>query len=125
MDRNVKARRLEGKTAVIIGAGSIARGWGNGKAAAVLFARHGANVVCVDVNDDAARETALLIERAGGEAIACQADATSSSDIERVLAKTLQTYGRVDVRHNNVGIISVSRVVDISVSEWDTVLNIN
>lgn len=125
MNRNVTAKRLEGKTAVIIGAGSIARGWGNGKAAAVLFARHGANVVCVDVNDDAARETALVIEREGGEAIACQADATSSSDLERVLALTLETYGRLDVLNNNVGIVSVGGVVDTSESEWDRVFDIN
>jgi NAD(P)-dependent dehydrogenase (short-subunit alcohol dehydrogenase family) len=54
-------RRLEGKTALVIGAGSVGPGWGNGKAAAVLFAREGANVLCVDLNEASAEETVEII----------------------------------------------------------------
>ena len=55
------AGRLQDKVALVVGAGSIGPGWGNGKAAATLFAREGASVVCVDVNEDAANETAGII----------------------------------------------------------------
>jgi len=53
--------RLRNKIALVVGAGSVGPGWGNGKAAAVLFAREGAKVLCADVNEDAANETVELI----------------------------------------------------------------
>ena len=64
-------RRLEGKTALVIGAGSVGPGWGNGKATAVLFAREGANVLCVDVNETAAHETAEIIRSERGRPSRC------------------------------------------------------
>ena len=62
------AGRLHGKIALVVGAGSIGPGWGNGKATAVLFAREGAKVLCADVNEDAAKDTADLIAEEGGVA---------------------------------------------------------
>ena len=64
-------RRLEGKTAPVIGAGSVGPGWGNGKAAAVLFAREGANLLCVDLNEAAAKETVEIIRSEGDRPSRC------------------------------------------------------
>ena len=62
--------RLHGKTAIVFGAGSSGPGWGNGKAAAVAYAREGAAVACIDLNGDAAEETARIIAGEGGQALA-------------------------------------------------------
>src|SRR5207249_1181713 len=70
--RKRMAGRLKGKAALVMGAGSIGSGWGNGKAAAVLFAREGARVICADINSIAAEETAEIIRSEGGEAYAVQ-----------------------------------------------------
>lgn len=118
-------RRLEGKTAVVMGAGSIGPGWGNGKAIAVLYAREGANVVCVDVNLAAAEETAALIDAEGGRAVPLRADVTNLDDIAAVEHQAREVYGRVDVLNNNVGIVSTGSVVDVDEAEWDRVFAIN
>jgi NAD(P)-dependent dehydrogenase (short-subunit alcohol dehydrogenase family) len=117
--------RLTGKTALVIGAGSIGPGWGNGKATAVLFAREGAKVVCADVKLAAAQETAALIRAEGGEAIAVQVDATQEAEITGLVARTVGTYGRLDILHDNVGIASVGGVTDLTEAEWDRVFAVN
>ena len=117
--------RLAGKTALIIGAGSSGPGWGNGKAAAALFAREGAQVVCVDINADAAQETAEIITAEGGEAFALAANAARAEDVQGVVAAVLDRYGRIDVLDNNVGIVSLGGVEDLPESEWDRVFEVN
>ncbi|MYN13314.1 glucose 1-dehydrogenase [Pusillimonas sp. TS35] len=119
------AGRLEGKTAVVMGAGSAGPGWGNGKAAAVLFAREGAHVVCADRNVDAAAETARIIVGEGGHAFAVQADVTRLDDIAAVQRQAFARFGKVDILNNNVGIVSVGGVVELDESEWDRVYAIN
>jgi NAD(P)-dependent dehydrogenase (short-subunit alcohol dehydrogenase family) len=119
------AGRLAGKTALVVGAGSIGPGWGNGKAAAVLFAREGARVLCADLNEAAARETAEIIRSEGGEAEALQADASKADDVVRMVAACLDSFGRIDVLDNNVGIAEVGGVVDLSEETWDKVLAVN
>ena len=119
------AGRLAGKTAVVVGAGSIGPGWGNGKATAVLFAREGAQVFCVDINEAAARETAEIIRGEGGEAEAWQADASRSADVERAVAGCLDRFGRIDVLDNNVGIVEIGGVVELSEEAWDRVFAVN
>ena len=118
-------KRLQGKTALIVGAGSIGPGWGNGKATAALFAREGANVFCVDRNADAAAETARIINDEGGVATAFTADVARAADIEAMVAKCIDTYGRIDVLDNNVGIAEVGSVVDVAEADWDRVFAIN
>src|ERR1700685_2530577 len=86
--------RLKGKTALVVGAGSIGPGWGNGKATAVTFAREGAKVFCVDRNAAAAKETAGIIASEGGEAIAFTSDASRAADVEAMVAACLKAYGR-------------------------------
>jgi NAD(P)-dependent dehydrogenase (short-subunit alcohol dehydrogenase family) len=117
--------RLKGKTAMVVGAGSIGPGWGNGKATAVTFARQGAQVFCVDRNGKAAQETVDIISSEGGRAAAFTADAANASQVEAMVAACLKTFGRVDVLDNNVGIAEMGNVVDVSEASWDHVFNVN
>src|SRR5450631_613847 len=117
--------RLKGKTAMVVGAGSIGPGWANGKATAVTFARQGAQVFCVDRNGKAAQETVELITGEGGEASAFTADVSRASEVEAMVAACLKTYGRIDVLDNNVGIAEMGNVVEVTEAEWDRVFAVN
>ena len=117
--------RLKGKTALVVGAGSIGPGWGNGKATAVSFAREGAQVFCVDRNAAAAQETAGIITAEGGRAAAFTADAARADDVAAMVAACLKTYGRIDVLDNNVGIAETGSVVDVLEADWDRVFAVN
>ena len=119
------ADRLKGKAAVVVGAGSVGPGWGNGKATAVTFAREGARVACVDINLAAAEETAEIIRGEGGEAVALQANVTRLADIDAVVEASLAAFGRIDVLDNNVGIAEVGGVVEVDEAEWDRVFAVN
>ena len=117
--------RLEGKAALVMGAGSIGPGWGNGKAAAVLFAREGAKVYCVDINEAAAKETAEIILGEGGDAGHGSADVADAVDVAHVVSSCLDRFGRIDALHNNVGIVEVGGVVELPEEKWDHVLDVN
>src|SRR5277367_6876960 len=109
-EREKAMDRLKGKVAIVVGAGSIGPGWGNGKATAVTFAREGAQVFCVDRNGSASEETAAIITGEGGNATAFTADASRSEDVEAMVAACLKTFGRIDVLDNNVGIAETGSV---------------
>jgi NAD(P)-dependent dehydrogenase (short-subunit alcohol dehydrogenase family) len=119
------ADRLKGKVALVVGAGSVGPGWGNGKATAVAFAREGAKVCCADVNLDAAQETVGIIGQEGGEARAVRADVASANDVAAMVDACKAAYGRVDVLDYNVGIAETGGVVEVSEDAWDRVLAIN
>jgi NAD(P)-dependent dehydrogenase (short-subunit alcohol dehydrogenase family) len=119
------AKRLEGKIALVFGAGSVGPGWGNGKATAALFAREGAKVVGVDVNPAAAEETRVIIAEAGGTFHVEVADVTKSDQIRSVVERTMQRFGRIDVLHNNVGITEMGGPVELSEESWHRVMDIN
>ena len=119
------ALRLDGKVAIVVGAGSAGPGWGNGKAAAVLFAREGARVLCADVNLEAAEETVAIIKGEGGEAIAVRADVSKHGDIEGMVRACVDAYGQVDVLDYNVGLAHVGSVVELPEADWDRVMDIN
>ncbi|RDD63753.1 SDR family NAD(P)-dependent oxidoreductase [Ferruginivarius sediminum] len=119
------AGRLQDKVAIVTGAGSSGPGWGNGKAASVLFAREGARVVCVDLNESAAEETAGIIREEGHDALAIRADVANHDDVKSVVDRTVGHFGRVDVLHNNVGIVEVGGPVEASEESWDRVMNVN
>jgi NAD(P)-dependent dehydrogenase (short-subunit alcohol dehydrogenase family) len=118
-------QRLKDRTAMVVGAGSIGPGWGNGKATAVTFAREGARVFCVDRNGKAAQETVELIASEGGHATAFTADAARAADVEAMVATCLRTYGRIDVLDNNVGIAEMGSVVEVTEASWDHVFEVN
>src|ERR1700724_67373 len=117
--------RLKGKIAMVVGAGSIGPGWGNGKATAVTFAREGAAVFCVDRNPAAAEETVGIIAKEGGKASAFTADVSKAAEVEAMVAACLKAYGRIDVLDNNVGIAEMGSVVEVSEADWDRVFAVN
>src|SRR5256714_3519787 len=117
--------RLKGKIAVVVGAGSIGPGWGKGKAAAVTFAREGAQVFCVDRNSAAAEETVKIIASEGGNATAFTADVSCGAEVEAMVEACLGSYGRIDVLDNNVGIAEMGSVVEVSEADWDRVFAVN
>ena len=117
--------RLADKVALVMGAGSSGPGWGNGKATSVLFAREGAKLLCVDIEPDAAAETAAIIAGEGGRAEAQAADVSRADQVEATVARCLALYGRIDVLHNNVGILEVGGPVEASEESWDRIMAVN
>jgi len=119
------AGRLAEKVAIVTGAGSSGPGIGNGKATAFLFAREGAKVLCVDQAIERAEETVALIAAEGGIAAAGAADVTTRTGCERVVAAALDRYGRVDILHNNVGVVSFGTIREVSEEAWDRLMTLN
>src|SRR4051812_37718688 len=95
--------RLAGKIAIVTGAGCVGPGWGNGRAAAVLFAQEGAKVFAVDKSADAMTETLARAREAGGEIVAHYCDATVASDVAAMVEACRAQFGRIDILVNNVG----------------------
>ena len=99
--------RLEAKVAIIIGGGQApgeSAAIGNGRATALLFAREGAKVCCVDRSLESAQETTDMIAREGGTAIAAAAEVTDETAVETAIKSCANEWGRLDILHNNVGI---------------------
>ena len=97
--------RLEGKIAIIVGAGqSPGEGMGNGRATVLRFAREGAKVLAVDRNLASAEETAAMAKAEGGECVAFEADVTREQTLKAAVAAAEKRWGRVDILHNNVGV---------------------
>ena len=117
--------RLKDKVAIVTGAGSVGPGWGNGKATAVLFARERAKVFCVDISLAAAEETRDIIRSEKGVAEAWRADVSDSKAVRAMVDACVEKYGRIDILHNNVGILSVGGPVEQSEEEWDRVHAVN
>jgi NAD(P)-dependent dehydrogenase (short-subunit alcohol dehydrogenase family) len=117
--------RLRGKTAIVFGAGSSGPGWGNGKAAAVAYAREGGQVACVDLVQAAAEETASIIEGEGGLGIAIAADVTDIGSVESAVAQTVAAFGRIDILHNNVGVTHMGGPVELSEEQFAAALDLN
>ena len=116
--------RLRDRAALVLGAGSVAPGWGNGKAISVLFAREGASVFAVDRDEAAARETAGIIAGEGGRAAAYAADVTDSAALEGAVAACVERFGRIDVLVNNVG-GSAPGGVEMAPEVWDRQMETN
>ena len=117
--------RLKGKTALVVGAGSIGPGWGNGKATAVLFAREGAKILAADLYLEAAVETKRIIEREGGTCEAVTGNVSVAEDVAAIVDACIRAFGRIDVLHNNVGIVEVGGPVETSEESWDRVNDVN
>lgn len=108
------------KTVIITGAGS-----GIGKGTALLYAEKGANVVVADINMEAGTQTAGRILKTCGKAIFVQTDVRSESDIVRLMETALRTFGHIDILINNAGIYIFKPVYDLTVEEWDNIINTN
>ncbi|MBV8493007.1 MAG: SDR family oxidoreductase [Alphaproteobacteria bacterium] len=97
--------RLEGKIAVIVGAGqSPGEGIGNGRATVLRFAREGARILAVDRDLASAEETAALARSEGIECVAFQADVTREANLAAAMAAAVERWGGIDILHNNVGV---------------------
>ena len=116
---------LEGKVAIVTGAGARADGIGNGRAAAILLATSGVHVLCVDREFELAERTAAMIGAAGFSARAHAADVTLLADCEAMVEAALAHWGRLDVLDNNVGIGSRGSVVEEDVERWHRVMTVN
>jgi len=114
---------LEGKSAVITGAGS-----GVGRASALRFAEEGARVVCADIQLDAVKETVQMIEAAGGNAVADQCDVSQEPDVVATIALAVEQFGRLDIIFNNVGIPTPrlgALLEDHTVEDFDRLAAVN
>ena len=117
--------RVAGKRVAVIGAGSVGPGWGNGKAAAVLFAREGGTVLCVDRDEAAANATAAIIREEGGTAHVVAADLTQEGAAAAVRDRAAEAMGGLDVLHFNIGISTRGGVADTSADDWRRVFAVN
>ncbi|OGO03767.1 MAG: hypothetical protein A2Y91_06135 [Chloroflexi bacterium RBG_13_54_8] len=114
--------RLEGKVALIAGAGS-----GIGRATALLFAREGSKVAVIDCVPVGGQETVKMIKQAGGKAIFVEADVSKPADVERMVKSAKEAFGRIDILFNHAGITArtFALTADLSLEDWDVVLNTN
>ena len=117
--------RLQDKVAIITGAGSRAEGIGNGRAAAILFAREGAKLLLVDRDAQAAQATLEMIRTEGNDAVVHAADVTSSEDCRAMVRAAVDRWGRLDILHNNVGIGGRGTVEEITEEDWELVQRVN
>ncbi len=114
--------RLADKVALITGAGS-----GIGRESALLFAREGAKVVVVDVNEEAGEDTVSRIREQGGEAVFVRADVSRAEDVQRMIRVAEEQYGRLNVLFNNAGIFHPGdgSILDTEEEVWDRVIDVN
>lgn len=115
------AGRVDEKVALITGAGS-----GIGRATALTFAREGAKVVVADIVVAGGEETVRMIKAAGGEAIFVKTDVTKAAEVEALVKKTVDTYGRLDCAFNNAGIEGeMALTADCTEENWNRVVDID
>jgi NAD(P)-dependent dehydrogenase (short-subunit alcohol dehydrogenase family) len=117
--------RLEGKVAIVAGAGTSGAIVGNGQATAILFARAGAKVICADLVEERAQATAETIAKEGGTAVAVRADVAKAADCKSMVRAAVERFGRLDILHNNVGISVRADVLEVTEEQWDRVMAIN
>ena len=113
-------KRLEDKVALVIGAGSVGPGWGNGRAIAARFVDEGALVLGTDLDREAVAVTRRMIEERGGRTfIDHVADATDNNDLDKAVAGCLDRFGRIDILVNNVGGSAPGDAVSMSDEVWE------
>ena len=119
------AGRLAGKVAVVTGAAPRGEGVGNGMATAILFAREGAKVVLVNRSAERAEKLAKQIKGEGGETAVFAGDVARPEAAEAMAAFAIETYGRLDVLHNNVGVGAPGTPETVTLADWHKVLEAN
>ena len=119
------ADRLAGKVAIVTGAGSRGEGIGNGKAAAILFAREGARVLCVDTVAERAAETVATIEHEGGTASVFEGDVAHQPGCQAMATVAIERFDRIDILQNNVGIPSAQSLEEVTEEAWDHLMGVN
>ncbi|OZC52440.1 3-oxoacyl-ACP reductase [Rhodococcus sp. WWJCD1] len=117
--------RLEGKVAIVFGAGSSGATLSNGRAAALAFAREGAVVAAIDRSPAEAELTAKEIVREGGNAKAFSADVTDEEQVRAAVADVAESFGPPTVLHNNVGAARVGDITELDLAAWDAAMQVN
>jgi len=117
--------KLENKVALVTGAAS-----GIGRATAILFAREGARVVIADIAVEGGEDTARMIKEAGGDAMFVRTNVSNSTEVEALINKSVDVYGRLDCAHNNAAVIpqsvrDIAPTADITEEFWDRSVNVN
>jgi len=112
--------RLSKRVAIVTGAGT-----GIGRGIARMLAKEGAIVVVTDVNEETTDKTAGEIRSMGGESLAVKMDVRSSDQINEMIKKTLDKFGKIDILVNNAGVSTIAPVVDMTEEEWDYNLDVN
>jgi NAD(P)-dependent dehydrogenase (short-subunit alcohol dehydrogenase family) len=117
------AGRLKGKVALITGGGS-----GQGRTAAMLFAREGARIALSDVLEEGGTQTQHMVTENGGEAVFVAADVSSEASAKHMVEAALQRYGRLDILYNNAGIVGKGRDTDVAnldIDTWNQIIQVN
>jgi NAD(P)-dependent dehydrogenase (short-subunit alcohol dehydrogenase family) len=121
-----RAGRVEGKVAIVTGAGSTpGPGVGTGKAISIALAREGAKLLLVDLHPERAEETKRLIEEEGGEAVVVRADCTKWRDCANMVMAAVDAFGTVDILVNNLGLATFGTALDMHERDWDRTFDIN
>lgn len=116
----LKEKELDGKVALITGAGS-----GIGRAIAVLFAKEGAEVGVADISDNDGKQTVAEIKKKGGGAVFVHGDVSKSDSVKKMVEVTFKEFGKLTVLVNNAGIESVGSVAELTEEAWDKVIDVN
>jgi meso-butanediol dehydrogenase/(S,S)-butanediol dehydrogenase/diacetyl reductase len=114
------ANRFTGKVALITGGGS-----GIGEATAKRFAQEGAKVVVVDINEESARRVVREMQASGAQGSAFRADVADPTDAEAMITHAVETFGRLDILHNNATALEVGRVADLTIEGWNRTIAVN
>lgn len=117
--------RLEGRVALVTGAGSVGPGWGNGRASAVRFAQEGATVYAVDLDLDALNETIERFDGPAGSIVPLQCDVTDTRAVAEVVTQCIDETGKIDVLVNNVGGSRAGGPVEMTEDDWNKQLEFN
>jgi 3-oxoacyl-[acyl-carrier protein] reductase len=112
--------KLEGKTAIVTGSRR-----GIGRAIALALAKEGANVTVSDVNQEDCQKVVSEIEKMGRKGLAVQCDVTSTPEVEALVKKTVEKFGKLDILVNNAGIISYKPFLELTDEDWDRTLGVN
>ena len=117
--------RMQGKVVLVIGAGSVGPGWGNGRAIAKGLAHAGAKVIVTDIHVGNAQAVAQEISQSGGQAWAFELDVTSEVACKQLAEKVEKQIGLIDVLVNNAGITKDARLVNMTEQQFDAVIDVN
>ena len=112
--------RLEGKSAIITGAGS-----GIGRGIALRFAQEGAAVVCADIDETGARQTVRMVQNQGGKAVSLAVDVAQRDQVEAMVARAVAEFGRLDIMVANAGIYAPEPFLEMRPETWDQTQDVN